>query len=61
MARMGVPDVLGADVNGLADARRGHFDRTGTMNREAMTLVGICGRGAACALDAIPASAATGR
>ncbi len=30
--RMGVPDVMGADVNGLAERSAGHFDRTGTMN-----------------------------
>lgn len=30
--RMGVPDVMGSDVNALVDRSAGHFDRTGTMN-----------------------------
>jgi hypothetical protein len=30
--RMGVPDVMGADANGLVERSAGHFDRTGTFN-----------------------------
>ncbi len=49
--RMGVPDVMGADVNGLADRSAGHFDRTGTFNPRGHDLgrdlgqgSGLCGR-----------------